>query len=43
MIYDRPMTKAEADRRYKDKMKGWKDRNYLTFMRLKRSVLTQVE
>ena len=31
MIYDKPMTKAQADRRYKEKMKGWKDRNYLTF------------
>lgn len=31
MIYDKPMTKAQADRRYKDKMKVWKDRNYLTF------------
>lgn len=31
LIYDKPMTKAEKDRRYKKKMKGWKDRNYLTF------------
>lgn len=31
LIFDKPMTKAEKDRRYKKKMKGWKDRNYLTF------------
>ena len=31
LIYDKPMTKAEQDRRYKTKMKVWKDRNYLTF------------
>ena len=31
MIYDRPMTKAESCRRYKKKMKQWKDANYLTF------------
>lgn len=31
LIYDKPMTKAQKCRRYKNKMKDWKDRNYLTF------------
>lgn len=31
LIYDKPMTKAQADRRYKKKMDEWKDDNYLTF------------
>ncbi len=31
LIYDMPMTKAQKDRRYKKKMKAWKDKNYLTF------------
>ena len=31
MIFDKPMTKAEKCRRYKNKMKQWKDINYLTF------------
>ena len=28
LIYDKPMTKAQKCRRYKNKMKDWKDRNY---------------
>lgn len=31
MIFDKPMTKAQKDRRYKKKMQDWKDKNYLTF------------
>ncbi len=31
LIFDKPMTKAQKDRRYKKKMKDWKDENYLTF------------
>lgn len=31
LIYDKPMTKAQKCRRYKNKMKQWKDQNYLTF------------
>ena len=31
MIFDKPMTKAQKCRRYKNKMKEWKDENYLTF------------
>ena len=31
LIFDKPMTKAQKDRRYKKKMKDWKDDNYLTF------------
>ena len=31
MIFDKPMTKAQKCRRYKSKMKDWKDENYLTF------------
>ena len=31
LIYDKPMTKAQANERYKDKMKCWKNRNYSTF------------
>lgn len=31
LIFEKPMTKAQKDRRYKKKMKAWKDKNYLTF------------
>lgn len=31
MIFDKPMTKAQKCRRYKKKMKDWKNENYLTF------------
>ena len=31
LIFDKPMTKAQKYRRYKKKMKDWKDDNYLTF------------
>lgn len=31
MIFDRPMTKAEKDIRYKDKMQKWKKENYICF------------
>ena len=31
MIFDKPLTKAQKCRRYKRKMKEWKDDNYLTF------------
>lgn len=31
MIFDKPMTKAQKDKRYKDKMDEWKKENYLTF------------
>jgi ribosomal protein S6 len=31
LIYDKPMTKAQADKRYEEKMKCWKNRNYSTF------------
>lgn len=30
MIFDKPMTKAEKNRRYKKKMDEWKKENYLT-------------
>lgn len=42
MIFDRPMTKAESCRRYKKKMKEWKDENYLTFcFHLPKDLLTK--
>lgn len=31
LIFDKPMTKSQKNRRYKKKMKDWKDDNYLTF------------
>ncbi|MBP3607030.1 MAG: hypothetical protein J6J11_01760 [Treponema sp.] len=31
LIYDKPMTKSQKCKRYKKKMKQWKDKNYLTF------------
>lgn len=42
MIFNKPMTKAEKDRRYKNKMKKWKDENYLTFcFHLPKELLTE--
>ena len=31
LIYDKPMTKSQKCKRYKKKMKQWKDKKYLTF------------
>lgn len=31
LIYDKPMSKSQKNKRYKHKMKDWKDKNYLTF------------
>ena len=31
LIYDKRMTKSQKCKRYKKKMKQWKDKNYLTF------------
>lgn len=31
LTYDKPMTKSQKCKKYKKKMKQWKDKNYLTF------------
>lgn len=31
LIYDKPMTKAQKNKRYKDKMKQWSKENYKSF------------
>lgn len=42
MIYDKPMTKAQKNQRYKEKDRAWKKANYITFcFHLPKELVTQ--